>query len=90
MYLCMHLDVTKIITYLHGITDPCSHNRACHYFNEGITSNGFVSRRCTTFANFLAGLCMLNPQNIMGENVNFSVTGDFFLITNMQSPFARG
>ncbi|KAI4461544.1 lipase [Holotrichia oblita] len=68
----------------------CSHNRACLFFTEGILSNNFVARQCSSYTYYSLGLCRSNPQNVLGENVNFSVTGDFYLDTNSRSPYAQG
>ncbi|KAK9703917.1 Lipase [Popillia japonica] len=68
----------------------CSHNRACLFFTEGILSNNFVARQCSSYTYYSLGLCRGNPQNVLGENVDFSVTGDFYLDTNSRSPYAQG
>nr|XP_022905352.1 pancreatic triacylglycerol lipase-like [Onthophagus taurus] len=69
---------------------PCSHNRAPIYFTEGILSDLFVSTLCSSYTQYFWGTCRNNPRNIMGERTNFQVTGDFYLTTNVRSPFARG
>lgn len=68
----------------------CSHNRACLFFAEGVLSNNFVARQCSSWSNYRLNLCIWNPQNRLGENVNFANGGDFYLSTNSRTPFAQG
>ncbi|KAI4461685.1 lipase [Holotrichia oblita] len=68
----------------------CSHKRAPIYFYESINSNHFVAVEASSFTEFDCGRCNHNKRAIMGENVDKSVTGDFYLHTNKKSPFAKG
>ncbi|XP_022917739.1 lipoprotein lipase-like [Onthophagus taurus] len=68
----------------------CSHNRAPKYFYESINSNGFVTVQCSSEKDFNNGNCDSNPRTVMGENVDTSLRGTFYLSTNKEAPFAIG
>ncbi|XP_022905351.2 pancreatic triacylglycerol lipase-like [Onthophagus taurus] len=68
----------------------CSHSRSAWFYIEGVKSKGFVSTRCSSFLNYRLGLCRNNEQNLLGEFTDHTLTGDFYLITNAEAPFARG
>lgn len=68
----------------------CSHKRAPIYFYESINSHGFVAIEAPNFSEFDCGRCNQNRRAVMGENVDQSLKGDFYLYTNKTSPFAKG
>lgn len=68
----------------------CSHKRAAIYFYESINSNNFVAVEASNFTEFDYGRCNRNKRAIMGENVDRSLSGNFYLHTNKKSPFAKG
>ncbi|XP_022917410.1 pancreatic triacylglycerol lipase-like [Onthophagus taurus] len=73
-----------------SLSIDCSHNRAPPYFTETINSNGFVATQCGSWSSFTSGSCNGNEQVVMGENVPSSASGDFYLRTNSQPPYAMG
>ncbi|XP_053685621.1 pancreatic triacylglycerol lipase-like [Sabethes cyaneus] len=77
------------------ITGNCAHTRAHQYFAESIGSPlGFVGVRCASHQEILEGLCTESgPTALMGgepSNYGRGVSGYYHLLTNEQSPFARG
>jgi len=67
----------------------CSHSRAPSYMAESINSrDGFTAWECVSISDFDAGLCDDATTNLMGEGVDLSKKGTFFLRTNPQSPYA--
>ena len=67
-----------------------SHKRAPLYFAESINSDDFVAVEARTYEEFDCGRCINNQRAIMGENIETSIKGDFYLHTNKEYPFARG
>lgn len=75
------------------LTGSCAHSRAPEFFAESITSTiGFVSQRCTSFAEVDKGTCTPygGTAKMGGEPPNSGLTGYFYASTNSASPFARG
>jgi len=68
----------------------CSHSRAPLFFHESILSNGFITVRCNTQRDFNSGSCNNNHRTVMGENVDRTARGDFYLNTAGSFPFALG
>ncbi|XP_054261983.1 lipoprotein lipase-like [Macrosteles quadrilineatus] len=68
----------------------CSHARSYWLFAESIVSNGFKSRSCDGWNDFKKGDCDNNTVAYMGEYVDRSATGKFYLKTAGQSPYALG
>ncbi|XP_071052469.1 pancreatic triacylglycerol lipase-like isoform X1 [Onthophagus taurus] len=68
----------------------CGHNRAPTYYVESINSNGFVAAKCENWSTFTSGSCDGNEKVIMGAYTPSSSSGDYYLRTNSQSPFALG
>lgn len=60
------------------------------YFEESINSENFIATKCDSYLDYVDGKCWSNQKISMGERVNSSAKGKFFLSTNPQSPFARG
>lgn len=48
----------------------CSHGRSHEYFNESISSEGFVSKACDSWSHFTKGNCDDNITTVMGEYVD--------------------
>jgi len=67
----------------------CSHQRAPVYMSESINSEvGFLALECASRTDFEAGLCDNSTTNLMGETVDASKRGTFYLSTNAEAPFA--
>ncbi|XP_046439287.1 pancreatic triacylglycerol lipase-like isoform X2 [Daphnia pulex] len=74
-----------------GVSGCCAHCRAVDYFTESITTEiGFRSIFCDSWDNYLSGACDENESVLMGEYVDTSAIGAFYLTTNEVSPFAMG
>ncbi|XP_076392605.1 phospholipase A1-like isoform X1 [Megachile rotundata] len=68
----------------------CDHIRSYEYFAESVNSNGFVARKCDSFANYELGLCNLAEKAHMGGvTPDFNVEGSYYLTTNSKPPFAK-
>ncbi|XP_022917548.1 phospholipase A1 VesT1.02-like [Onthophagus taurus] len=68
----------------------CSHTRAPWLFIESINSSGFLSRRCDSWLNYALGLCNGNSVALMGDRCSTSASGDYYLSTNGNPPYAQG
>lgn len=69
-------------------TEACSHGRAYVYYTESIVSeSGLIASRCSTWDKYLSGECKDSPVTFMGEYVDRSARGTYFLRTRSQSPF---
>ncbi|XP_057335590.1 pancreatic lipase-related protein 3-like [Microplitis mediator] len=72
----------------------CYHSRAAVYFAESIISTeGFWGRPCDLedLSSYKSGKCSSShPMILAGEYVGKSATGSYSVITNSQSPFAKG
>ncbi|XP_046666900.1 pancreatic triacylglycerol lipase-like [Homalodisca vitripennis] len=65
----------------------CSHKRSYMYFAESITSLGFISRVCDSWDDYKNNRCMNNTKNVLGEHVDQSAKGKYYLHTNPSRPF---
>ncbi|XP_050089744.1 phospholipase A1-like [Anopheles aquasalis] len=78
------------------IAGTCAHSRAWQFFGESIRTaqSGFNSVRCGNYDQILNNNCVSSGANArMGgepSNIGRGVNGVYHLITNAQSPFARG
>merc|ERR1712007_264503 len=85
---------TRSLTWKKLILDliqGCSHGRAPDYFIESINgSPKFVSGKCDSYANWASGACSSGIRTNMGFGVSTSVRGQFYLVTNAATPFAKG
>jgi len=67
----------------------CSHSRGPDFMTETINSEvGFVALECGSIEDFEAGLCDDATTNLMGEPVDPSKKGTFYLRTNSDPPYA--
>lgn len=66
----------------------CSHVRATEYYIESINSRNFSAWECYSEHLFNQGLCEEGDCVAMGEHVNTSATGHYFLHTHPQSPYS--
>ncbi|XP_059468539.1 lipase member H-like [Neocloeon triangulifer] len=72
------------------ITGNCSHSRAESFYIESIPLNNFRAVQCESWELYLTGACVDNPFTFMGYLFDFSLTGNFFLETASEAPFALG
>ncbi|XP_018568072.1 endothelial lipase [Anoplophora glabripennis] len=75
------------------IVGSCAHSRAYLFYTESIlaNTNRFVSTRCSSQRDYTRGNCNGNARSVLGGyTVDKRANGDFYLVTNNQSPFARG
>ncbi|XP_018330869.1 pancreatic triacylglycerol lipase-like [Agrilus planipennis] len=69
----------------------CSHLRSYQLLAESITSGGFSAWVCENYSNFINGMCYSNARTALGgANIDVSSSGEFFLVTNSESPYSRG
>ncbi|KAJ8917649.1 hypothetical protein NQ315_005096 [Exocentrus adspersus] len=68
----------------------CSHMAAGLYFAESIRGNTkkFIGVECDNIANYLLGLCTNGRKAVMGESVNFTTRGKYYVTTSDKPPFA--
>jgi len=72
------------------ITTGCSHGRSLDYFIESVNSQiGFTATQCDSWKHYTHGDCH-GTTNLMGEHIDNSKLGTFYLSTNSKSPFAKG
>ncbi|CAD6208484.1 GSCOCG00003496001-RA-CDS [Cotesia congregata] len=70
------------------MTEACSHGRAYVYYTESILSEtGMLASQCSTWDKYLGGECNDSPVTFMGEYVDRSAKGTYFLRTRSQAPF---
>jgi len=73
------------------LVGTCAHSRAYDFYGESVLSSNFFSRSCGAHNDYTAGRCNNNHRSFMGTlNVDKSARGDHRLVTNSNSPFARG
>ncbi|XP_058065520.1 phospholipase A1 VesT1.02-like [Anopheles bellator] len=78
------------------LAGTCAHSRAHQFFAESVrpAQSGFNSVRCANYDQILNNNCVSTGANArMGgepSNIGRGVSGVYHLITNAQSPFARG
>ncbi|XP_008548048.1 phospholipase A1 [Microplitis demolitor] len=71
------------------ITEACSHGRAYVYYTESILSeDGLLASQCSDWDAYQKGDCSDSPIAFMGENVDQSSKGTYFLRTRSHPPYA--
>lgn len=70
--------------------EACSHSRAPHYFTESIANNNFFAYGCRNFDCLLSCNCNTTEVVQMGEYVDTSARGVYYLEVASSSPFAKG
>uniref|UniRef100_A0A8D8LSJ2 Inactive pancreatic lipase-related protein 1 n=1 Tax=Cacopsylla melanoneura TaxID=428564 RepID=A0A8D8LSJ2_9HEMI len=71
----------------------CSHLRSYEYFAESLaTKIGFYARQCDSWDDYQQGSCNGTADDIilMGEHVNISAQGTYYLLTATSGPYAMG
>ncbi|KAJ8916054.1 hypothetical protein NQ315_010922 [Exocentrus adspersus] len=75
------------------IAGTCAHSRAYVYYAEAVLSNQnrFVSEQCSSYRDYGRGNCKSNDKSVMGGySVDARASGDYYLDTNNNSPYAKG
>ncbi|CAD7079403.1 unnamed protein product [Hermetia illucens] len=76
------------------ILNVCSHQRAWMYWAESLQKNAplyFSSAYARSWMDFkLSRIWRFDPKIVMGYGCLFGTTGNYYLLTNNESPFARG
>lgn len=75
--------------YFCSFIAACSHSRAYEYFAESIGDNRFDSVQCESTAQLSLGTCS-GPHALMGDHINHTARGIYYLKTNSKFPFAKG
>lgn len=71
------------------ILEACSHGRANVYFTESINSKiGFSAAKCNSWDSYMNGKCANSQVVFMGEHVDQTASGLFFLRTRSDPPYA--
>ncbi|KAI5745707.1 hypothetical protein M8J76_013563 [Diaphorina citri] len=71
----------------------CSHTRSYMFFTESIrTKIGFYARQCNSWSDYKKGHCKGSVEDmiLMGEHVNTSARGKYYLMTASSKPYALG
>lgn len=80
----------QILRRIFLYTESCSHGRAYVYFSESIGSKvGFMAHKCDTWDQFMQGSCDQTKTVLMGEHVEQTATGTYFLRTRSEPPYAK-
>ncbi|RZC42502.1 phospholipase A1 2, partial [Asbolus verrucosus] len=83
---CAKIDLLDITT----IPEPvyCHHQRSWKYFIEAVLNPGnLVATKCKDWSNFKAETC--EPEQVAMGDLETKKTGDFYLETNDEKPFAK-
>ncbi|XP_012523445.1 pancreatic triacylglycerol lipase isoform X2 [Monomorium pharaonis] len=71
------------------IMEACSHGRSYVYFTESINSKtGLPARKCDSWDSYMTGKCANSQVVLMGEHVDQTAKGLFFLRTRSDPPYA--
>ncbi|XP_043498851.1 pancreatic triacylglycerol lipase-like [Polistes fuscatus] len=71
------------------VMEACSHGRSYIYFTESINSKtGLPAVKCENWDRFVSGDCIDSEAVLMGEHVDKSASGSYFLRTRSESPYA--
>ncbi|KYN00822.1 Pancreatic triacylglycerol lipase [Cyphomyrmex costatus] len=72
------------------IMEACSHGRSYAYFTESINSKtGLAAKKCDNWNSYISGKCTNSQVVFMGEHVEQTVEGLFFLKTRSNPPYAH-
>ncbi|XP_026470036.1 endothelial lipase-like [Ctenocephalides felis] len=72
------------------IVEACSHGRAHEFFAESVISREFLARRCVDWRAFITGKCETGEEVVMGDRLDKSARGAFYLVTAAKKPYAMG
>ncbi|XP_046396808.1 phospholipase A1-like [Ischnura elegans] len=68
----------------------CSHSRSWEFFAESINSHRFLAQKCSTYVHYKTGSCPVGHKIPMGQHTHRSASGNYFLKTSDNTPFAVG
>ncbi|XP_063235086.1 lipase member H-like [Bacillus rossius redtenbacheri] len=73
------------------VQGSCAHHRAPAFYAESITSSKpFTAVRCSKWSIYQQGSCSGNPTAVMGAYTPANASGNYWLKTNAESPYAQG
>ncbi|XP_037903885.1 lipase member I-like [Hermetia illucens] len=76
------------------VVDLCSHSRSWRYWAESVAGKfdkKFNAVRAKSWNDFKKGITEeFDPNVVIGIEMSFGLSGNYYLQTNFQSPFARG
>lgn len=84
----LQTEINDLILCIFYVLVGCSHSISHDYFIESISSNNFIATNCPQYILYSRGACDKNNKTIMGENVNLSARGNFYLDVNKFPPYA--
>ncbi|KAK9512828.1 hypothetical protein O3M35_001158 [Rhynocoris fuscipes] len=70
----------------------CSHRRSFQYYSEALLNEGrgFKTRRCDSYSDYKDSKCKGQPfLALANHNVNTNLKGNFYFMTNSESPFGK-
>ncbi|XP_014472007.1 PREDICTED: pancreatic triacylglycerol lipase [Dinoponera quadriceps] len=71
------------------VMEACSHGRSYAYFTESINSKtGLSAIKCDSWDSYIGGKCTNSQTVLMGEHVDQTASGLYFLRTRSSSPYA--
>lgn len=71
------------------VMEACSHGRSYVYFTESINSkSGMIATKCGSWDQYMGGRCDGAETVLMGEHVDKSASGSYFLRTRSEPPYA--
>ncbi|XP_076296109.1 pancreatic triacylglycerol lipase [Lasioglossum baleicum] len=71
------------------VVEACSHGRSYVYFTESIDPKTiFLAKKCNTWDQFVSGNCSHSETTLMGEHVDLTTTGTYYLRTRADPPYA--
>ncbi|XP_033225039.1 inactive pancreatic lipase-related protein 1-like [Belonocnema kinseyi] len=71
------------------VMEACSHGRSYAYYTESINAkNGLLATRCSSWDQYINRNCDNEHAVHMGEHVDQSAAGSYFLKTRGEAPFA--
>ncbi|KAJ8974934.1 hypothetical protein NQ317_012914 [Molorchus minor] len=70
------------------LAGSCAHQRSFEYFAESIKNGTFLAERCLNFVEYYSGACNGEKSLMGGYYVDKRASGNYYLKTNDQSPFA--
>ncbi|XP_018299881.1 pancreatic triacylglycerol lipase isoform X3 [Mycetomoellerius zeteki] len=78
------------ILFFPFISEACSHGRSHAYFVESINSKtGLPAKKCDNWNSYLSGKCNNSQVVLMGEHVEHTAEGLYFLRTRSDPPYAH-
>lgn len=73
------------------ITDVCSHVMSYEYYAESVRNpNAFIALKCNSTLKYISGACNNNERVVMGFATPTNASGNYYLTTNLKSPYGRG